>query len=264
MRGGILIMAPLIDRAFARRVRWFSWMGLILSLCALAIAFMNVRGYELSLLAVLNLAAYLTAYALRLPCMTQMAKTMDEKVSLGYFVEEQAVAMPLLVLIPGAFALIGRGGIMHDLRFGFTHLLSGSFVAPGLAIGLCYAGLGVFCTFIFLDRRENTFCIPMHSCSSILAGIVASYVLTWRLHAPAPSGVQLGGVLLIAAALLIMSPLHHLPLYIRQIKEAVAEHRLVVLNFVKSDLVRSDAGDAAYPRSFITVDLQAVRQILGK
>jgi hypothetical protein len=69
----------------------------------------------------------------------------------------------------------------------------------------------------------------------------------------------MGGVLLIITALLIMSPLHHLPLYIKQIKDAIAERRLVVFNFV-----RNDAGDLERTRSFITVDLQAVRRVLGK
>src|SRR5215510_7533695 len=32
MRGGVLVMSPVIDRVFHRRVRWFSWTGLILSL----------------------------------------------------------------------------------------------------------------------------------------------------------------------------------------------------------------------------------------
>src|ERR1700694_3900294 len=232
MRGGILIMAPLIDQAFRRRVRWFSWTGLGLSLAALLIAFFDVKEYQLTLLAVLNLAAYLTGYALRLPCMTQIAKTRDESLSLRYFVEEQMVAMPTLVLAPAIFALIGRGPIANDLRFGFTHLFGASFVLSGLAIGFFYTGLGIFCTFIFLDRRENTFCIPMHSCSSLLAGIVASYTLSWWLHAPLPSGVQIGGVFLIMAALLVMSPLHHLPLYIQQLRAAIAEKELVILDFV--------------------------------
>jgi hypothetical protein len=196
--------------------------------------------------------------------MTQIAKTRDENVSLCYFVEEQMVAMPVLVLGPALFALIGHGAITNDLRFGFAHLFSSSYALYGLAIGLCYAGLGIFCTFIFLDRRENTFCVPMHSCSSLLSGIVASYALMWWLHGPAPSGAQMGGVLLIITALLVMSPLHHLPLYIKQIREAIAERRLVVFNFVRNDFVRNDAGDFERPRSFITVDLQAVRRVLGK
>jgi hypothetical protein len=257
MRGGILIMAPLIDWAFRRRVRWFSWTGLGLSLTALLIAFLDVHEYQLTVLAVLNLAAYLTAYALRLPCMTQIAKTRDQNLSLCYFVEEQIVAMPLLVLAPALFALIGRGTIATDLRFGFTHLSNSPFVVYGLAIGFFYAGLGIFCTFIFLDRRENTFCVPLHSCSSLLAGIVASYALVWWLHAPGPNRVQITGVFLIMAALLVMSPLHHLPLYIKQLRTAIARKELIILDFAWTNRT----GSQPAPR-FITVNFHAVREVL--
>jgi hypothetical protein len=257
MRGGILIMAPLIDWGFRRRVRWFSWTGLILSLTALFITFLDVREYQLTWLALLNLAAYLTGYALRIPCMTRMAKTRDQNLSLGYCVEEVLVAMPTLVLAPAIFALFGHGRIAADLRFGFAHALNGSFAMYGLAIGFFYAGLGIFNTFILLDRRENTFCIPLHSGSSLLAGILAGYALFWRLRAPHPSGVQIGGVFLILAALLVMSPLHHLPLYIKQIRAAVAGNELVLLDFVGV----KRAGSQLAPR-FITVNFQAVRSVL--
>src|SRR5215471_7526376 len=178
MRGGVLIMSPIVDRIFHRHVRWFSWTGLVLSLMAILIAFSDVHEYQLSLIVVLNLAAYLLGYALRLPCMTHMAKTREKNVALGYFVQEQIVAMPFLVLFPAMFALIGHGEIMDQLRSGFTHLFSSSFAPFGWAIGLFYAGLGIFCTFIYLDRRENTFCIPMYACSSMLSGIVATSALT--------------------------------------------------------------------------------------
>jgi len=64
---------------------------------------------------------------------------------------------------------------------------------------------------------------------------------------------------LLITALLVMSPLHHLPLYIKQIKDAVAERRLVVFN-----VVRIDAGNLERPPSVITVDLRAVRRVLEK
>src|ERR1700704_995566 len=219
MRSGVLIMSPLIDRVFQRRVRWFSWAGLLLSMAAVMIAFLAVSDYQLSLAALLNLAAYLTGYALRLPCMTQISKTGQKETSLGYFVEEQIVAMPALVIAPALLALLGHGSIANEMRFGFTHVLSAPFATAGLAIGLFYAGLGIFCTFIYLDRRENTFCIPMFACSSILSGIVATYILTWWLHAPYPSGIQMSSACLIMAALFVLSPLHHLPMYIRQVRE---------------------------------------------
>jgi len=255
MRGGVLIMSPVIDRVFQRHVRWFSWTGLILSLLAILVAFSDVHEYQLTLVVLLNLAAYLLGYALRLPCMTQIAKTREKNVACGYFVQEQIVAMPFLVLVPAIFALIGHGEIMNQLRSGFTHLFSSSFAPFGWAIGLFYAGLGIFCTFIYLDRRENTFCIPMYACSSMLSGIVASWALTKWFHGPNPSNMQLSAALLIMAALLVMSPLHHLPLYVRQLKEAIREKRLVLVDF-------SNRRDNAQSARFITVNFHAIREAL--
>src|SRR5205807_1865374 len=90
MRAGVLIMSPVIDRVFRRRVRWFSWTGLMLSLVALVISFTGVREYQLSLGALLSLAAYLCGHALRIPTMTWIAKTGEPEIAVGYFVEEQA------------------------------------------------------------------------------------------------------------------------------------------------------------------------------
>ena len=233
MRAGVLIMSPMIDRVFQRRVRWFSWAGLILSLTALVVAFSDIHGYRLSLAALLNLAAYLTGHALRIPSMTQLAKTGEKEVALSYFVEEQAVAMPLIVLVPAALAVVGQGEVANQLRLGFTHIFSAAFSPSGWVIGLFYAALGIFLSFIYLDRRENTFCMPSFSCSSLLSGIVASYILTWWLHAPYPSGIQMSSACLIMAALFVLSPLHRLPMYIRQLRAALGERRLVLVDFVK-------------------------------
>ena len=104
----------------------------------------------------------------------------------------------------------------------------------------------------------------MHSCSSLLSGIVASYILMWWLHAPRPSGVQIGGVFLIIAALLVMSPLHHLPLYTRQLREAIAEKRLVMVDFVGRQSGDAQLSDSPVTARFITVNFQAVRDVLRK
>jgi hypothetical protein len=257
MRGGVLIMSPVIDRIFHRRVRWFSWTGLGLSLLAILIPFTGVHEYKLSLAVLLNLSAYLLGYALRLPCMTNMAKTGEKSIAIGYFVQEQMVAMPALVLIPAVLAMIGQGTIMSQLHFGFIHVFSSSFTPAGWAIGLFYTGLGIFCTFIYLDRRENTFCIPMYACSSMLSGIVATWILAKWFHAPGSSNMQLAGAMLIMTALLVMSPLHHLPLYVGQLRDAVKQKRLVLVAFDKS-AVASLQGPQQ--ERFITVDFQALRQ----
>ena len=263
MRAGVLIMSPVIDRVFQRRVRWFSWLGLALSLIALAISFSSIHEYQLSLAALLNLAAYLMGHALRIPSMTQIAKTGKADTALAYFVEEQAVAMTLLGCVPAIVALVGGGEIANQFRIGFGQLF-GSVGAAGSVIGFFYAGLGICLSFIYLDRRENTFCMPLFACSSLLSGIVASYILMWALHAPAPSGIQISAAFLIIAALLIMSPLHHLPLYARQLRDAIRENRLVLVRFVGSG--PGQVIDALHPTAppFITIDVQAVRNVFRK
>jgi hypothetical protein len=255
MRAGVLIMSPLIDRVFHRRVRWFSWVGLLLSLAALAVSFSNIHEYHLSLAALLNLAAYLTGHGLRIPSMTRVAKTGEVEIARRYFVEEQTVAMALLVCIPAVLALLGGSETASQFRIGFSQLFTVSVGLLGWLIGFFYAGLGICLSFIYLDRRENTFCMPLFACSSLLSGIVASYILVWWLRAPAPTGVQIGAALLIIAALLIMSPLHHLPLYIRQLKDAIREERLILLDF-------GNRREGMQPARFITVNFQAVREVL--
>jgi hypothetical protein len=264
MRAGVLTISPVIDRIFRRRVRWFSWAGLILSLLALTISFCDVHNYQLSLAALLNLAGYLTGYSLRLPCMTQIAKTGLKEVAFDYFVEEQAVAMPVLVLVPATLAMIGRGDVADQLRFGFAHLFSNSFAQFGWAIGFFYAALGVFLSFIYLDRRENTFCMPLFSCSSLLSGVVASYLLVWWARAPRPDDAQLAAAFLIIVSLLIMSPLHHLPLYIKQLREAIAQNRLRLVTLVNSNTASIPNINPSLAASFITINFNSVRDILRK
>jgi hypothetical protein len=264
MRAGVLIMSPVIDRIFHRRVRWFSWAGLIFSLIALVISFSNLNGYQLSLSAVLNLAVYLTGYVLRLISMTEIAKTGTREVAYGYFVEEQAVAMLALVLVPALAALTGHGDIASQFRFGFAHLFSGSSALAGWAIGFCYAALGIFLSFIYLDCRENSFCMPLFSCSSLLSGIVASYLLMYFAHGPTPNGLQISAAFLIVAALLVMSPLHHLPLYIKQLKDAIADKRLVLLKFASPDSATAPVAPHPSGAQFITINFHAVRDIIRK
>ena len=80
--------------------------------------------------------------------------------------------------MPALFALIGRGEIALELRAGFTTFFAGPLVVPALLIGVLYGCLYLFGTGIYLDRRENTYCIPLNRCSSLLSGLFASFGLT--------------------------------------------------------------------------------------
>jgi hypothetical protein len=115
-----------------------------------------------------------------------------------------------------------------------------------------------------LDRRENTFCMPLFSCSSLLSGIVASYFLMWWARGPVPNGLQLSAAFLIIAALLVMSPLHHLPLYIRQLRAAVAENRLRLVTLVNTNTGSVTNSSPSLAASFITINFNSVRNTLRK
>jgi protein-tyrosine-phosphatase len=223
LRGGVLILAPLVDAIRQRHVRWFSWAAMWISLMAVVVVLSDAGSFTLSLAALLDVGAYLTAYFFKFQFMTKLAKSNEHSVTLRYFVEEQMIASPLLLLALGAMALAGRGEAMLGFRLGFTTFLGSAAVGWALLVGFFYAALCVCTTFIFLDRRENTFCVPMHCGSSMLSGLTASYALTLFPHQSAPGGWQLASAGLIVVALGVLSPLHHFEFYLGKLRYALAQ-----------------------------------------
>lgn len=226
LRGGILIIGPIVDGLEGRRVRWFSWAAMSISLLSLLVAFADVHNYELRLLAVLDIAAYLAAYFFRLRIMTTLAKSTDHDMTLRYFVEEQMIATPALLAVLLLLAAVGSGDMLSGFRWGVMHIWQTNSVLPAILVGASYAALMVCTTFIFLDRRENTFCIPMHCGSSMMSGVVASIALAYLYHQNAPSTAQYASTGMIAMALAFLSPLHHIK---DKIANAMAEGRLRLL-----------------------------------
>lgn len=209
LRGGVLIIAPVVDCALKRRVRWFSWFALALSLSSLAFVFVDVDNYKLTLMAGANLILYLSGYLVRLPCMTAVAKSNDSTQRSRYFVDEQIVAMAALLIVPGIIALVGSGDAAEQLRYGFTLAAGHKAALLPLIVGALYAALCTFGTLVYLDPRENTFCVPLNRCSSLLSGVVASYGLAWLAGHQIPSAMQLLGATMMFFAILFLSPLHH-------------------------------------------------------
>lgn len=204
MRGGVLIMSPVVDRLTGRRVRWFSWVGLALSFGALVVAFSEQRGWALSGLAIADIAVYLSAYFVRLQLMSRRAKGDDRDLAIRYFVEEQITATPVLLAMLALAAVVGAGSFGMDLRTGFG--LWSSPDAPIIVlIGVLSQGTGIFGTLIFLDRNENAYCVPVNRASSILAGVLASVTLWLGFGATQPSPYKMGGAVLVVAAILALS-----------------------------------------------------------
>ncbi|HJK93273.1 MAG TPA: hypothetical protein RMH85_16535 [Polyangiaceae bacterium LLY-WYZ-15_(1-7)] len=206
MRGGVLVIAPVVDVLVGRKVRWFSAVALALSLGALIVAFAEEGSFAITLVAAVDVAVYLTSYFLRFRFMSKLAKSDDTAQRTAYFVEEQMVATPALLLGLVVAAAIGEGEILGHVRAGFTEVAGGPALLPVILIGALSQGTGIFGSLIFLDPRENTYCVPVNRSSSILAGVLASTALMLVFEqAEGPSAYELAGAGLIIAAILALS-----------------------------------------------------------
>ena len=77
MRGGILVLAPVVDLIFGRRIRWWSYVALLMVAIALAQVLSHGQGVKLSALALLTVCAYNVGFLMRLTVMTRVAKRGD-------------------------------------------------------------------------------------------------------------------------------------------------------------------------------------------
>ena len=205
MRGGVLILGPIVDTLTGRKIRWFSGAGMLLALSALIVAFAERGGYKITLMCAIDVFAYLLAYYVRFQFMTRLAKSEDTTMNIRYFVEEQMVATPFLMALLGLLALVNQGTLMNQIRAGFTDVTGTGAFWYVVAAGVFSQGTGIFGTLIYLDRRENTYCIPVNRSSSILAGVLASFSLALLFGQEAPSAYKLTGAFLIIIAILVLS-----------------------------------------------------------
>jgi len=232
LRGGTLIIAPVVDGLVGRRVRWFSWAAMFISLMAVLVVLSDAGNYKLTFAAIIDVAAYLTAYFFKLQFMSRLAKSDERSATLRYFVEEQMVASPLLVLALVVLALVGAGDVMMGFRVGLTTFLTSPAALFAAMVGLFYAALCVCTTLIFLDRRENTFCMPMHCGSSMLSGFTATAALAYVFNQNSPSMGQTISAGFIIIALGFLSPLHHFNRVLAKLKSAFARQRVQSADFI--------------------------------
>lgn len=205
MRGGVLVIAPIIDALTQRTARWFSWMGLGLSLSALLVAFSERGGYSISPACAIDIGVYLLAYFVRLRLMSHLAKSEDTAATGRYFVEEQLMATPLVVAVLAGLAVVNHGELMGHLRTGFTTHLHSGLVVETLIVGVLSQGVIMFGGLIFLDHREHTFSVPVNRSFSVLAGVLASFGLAAILGAAPPSVHQLAGAALVLLAIIVLA-----------------------------------------------------------
>ncbi|MCA2979737.1 MAG: hypothetical protein INH37_15800 [Myxococcaceae bacterium] len=208
MRGGVLLMAPLVDLLSGRRVRWYSWVALALTASSLAAATMGRAELRVSLLALVNVALYLGAYFVRLRFMSRLAKSADPAVTKRYFVEEQLVSTPAALLALACLALVGEGGL-SEFRRGFVEVPFSPQVGWAVVIGVLSQGTGIFGALVLLDARENSFSVPVNRASSVLAGVVATVAMAaLALGKPLETAEALGAALVVLAILVLsLSPM---------------------------------------------------------
>jgi protein-tyrosine-phosphatase len=207
MRIGTLIIAPTWDLLRGRRIPWYCQGALALCMVSAVVALSDINNYTLTAGAIMSLVAYCVAYYLRFRLMSAHAKTGDIPLDRRYFIEEHMATPILLLAIVGIPALIDQGTWAHALHLGFTSFLSTPAVFPALMIGVCYEGLFIMTSLIFLDRRGFSFGMPVHVCASLLAGVVASFALHSFFGAALPSTAQyVAAVAVIGAAFLLSYP----------------------------------------------------------
>jgi hypothetical protein len=203
MRGGVLLIAPIVDLLSKRKVRWFSYVALALSGLALYVAFVAAGAGSIPFWCAVDIAVYLAAYFVRLRFMSRLAKSDDPHLQKRYFVEEQMVAAPAAVAALVVLSLVARGSVGDEVRRGFTGLFDSPVLPYVLLVGLLSQGTGVFGGLVLLDARENTFCVPLNRASSILAGVLAGLALV-ALDQSAPSRPELLGAALLVAAIAVL------------------------------------------------------------
>ncbi len=205
MRGDILIIAPLVDLIYGRRVRWWSWTALALVAVALAITLHARGGLKLPPLAILTVVLYTLGYFIRLAVMTRVAKTGEPASVRRYFVEEKMVALPLSVALLATVSASGIGGQSGELSFGFITIWSDPVMVWIGLIAVTLTAISIFSAIILLDVRENAYCVPLERASSLLAGIAGSILLAWGWGLRMPSPAELTGAVILIGAIVLLS-----------------------------------------------------------
>ena len=205
MRGDVLVIAPLVDLMAGRRVRWYSWVALILVATGLILTIGTRGGLHLPPLAIATVVLYTLGYFVRLAVMTKIGKTGDPNMIKGYFVEEKMVAIPVAVLMLALLSTLGLGAQGNQLGFGFVGVWISNQLPPILGtVFVVGAGFLVF-DMILLDPRENTYCVPIERSASILAGTAAAYILAGMSLGKPPTAAEVAGAALLIAAIIILS-----------------------------------------------------------
>ena len=222
MRGDVLIIAPIVDLLFGRRVRWWSWVALSMVTLGLFLTISQRGGLNLPPLAILTVILYTLGYFIRLMVMNSVSKSGDQITIRRYFVEEKIVALPLSVVALAVLSVLGLGSQSGELAWGFDTVWTDTVIGPLVFIGVTLFIISIFSIMILLDARENTYCVPFERSASLLAGIAVAFIMNWGWGLAAPTGMELIGATLLISAIVLLSLA---PRYDGVIRRALAENR---------------------------------------
>jgi hypothetical protein len=208
MRGDVLVIAPMLDLIFGRKVHWWSWAALVMVLIALYITLYDRGGLNLPPLAILTVVIYTLGYFLRLFVMNRISKNGDPAMVRRYFVEEKVGGLPIAITILALISISGIGGQSTELSWGFVQVWLDPVLWPMIIAAGTLTIISVISILILLDPRENAFCVPLERASSLVAGVVASVILAlgWGLKMPRPAEFAGAAVLIAAITLLSVAP----------------------------------------------------------
>ena len=205
MRGDILIIAPLVDLMFRRRVRWWSWTALLIVALALTLVVRQRGGFHLSPLAIATVVLYTIGYFLRLAVMTRVAKRGDPDLVKQYFVEEKMIALPMSIVALALLSVAGFGAQSGQLAWGFTAVWSDPVIWPLAGIAATLTVVSVFAAIILLDPHENSYCVPLERSSSLVAGLAAAFILHWAWGLPRPTDMEIIGAAMLIGAIVLLT-----------------------------------------------------------
>jgi hypothetical protein len=205
MRGDALVVAPIVDRINGRKIHWYSNLALVLVAAALAVTIWGRGGLNIPFLCLLTILLNVVGYFLRLMVMTRSAKNADPIAMRRYFTEEQLVAYPVALVIVGALAWMGGVKPLLDLRWGFTAAWEQSAAWLIVPLAMMVAAQGVVAATILLSKHENAYCVPLERSASVIGGVAAAWLLAWTKGYPSPTGVEMIGVGLLIAAIVLLS-----------------------------------------------------------
>jgi drug/metabolite transporter (DMT)-like permease len=205
MRGDIIIIAPVVDVLCGRKVRWYSWLAFALVLVGIAVNVTAREGFNIPPLLVLIIVLYTIGYFIRLLVMTRVAKNADPAATQRYFVEERVISIPLSILLLAVIAIAVPGQQGQQVYAGFTSAWSSDAIWLLLIQSLTLFVISVVSALILLDKHENTYCVPLERSASIIAGVIASYVLAIFFGLPYPTKAELFGAALLAIAVVVLS-----------------------------------------------------------